>query len=268
MRKGMVLMACMVFASGASARPPQSGGSPQAQTALPDCPELARALTRLMANDVRLSDWANIARYREANRTLQTPATGETRVVFMGDSITDFWQQPRYGGFFPGKPYVDRGISGQTTSQMLVRFHPDVVALKPKAVVILAGTNDIAGNTGPMLDEEIEGNLAAMSEIAQANSIRVVLASLLPVSGYHVAPNSTSAPQTTLRPMARILALNEWLRKYAAAHGHTYLDYFSAMTDSAGLLREDLSADDLHPNAKGYAIMTPLAEAAIEKALK
>lgn len=268
MRSGMVLMLCVVFVVGASAQSPSTTGAPQAQAALPDCPELARALTRLMANDARLNDWANLARYREANRVLQAPAAGEARVVLMGDSITDFWQQPRYGAFFPGKPYVDRGISGQTTPQMLIRFHPDVVALKPKAVVILAGTNDIAGNTGSMQDLEIEGNLEAMCEIAQSNGIRVVLASLLPVSAYHVAPNSTAAAQTTLRPMARILVLNEWLKKYAAAHGHTYLDYFSAMTDATGLLREDLSADDLHPNAKGYAIMAPLAEAAIEKALK
>jgi len=204
----------------------------------------------------------------EANRALPPPAEGEARVAFMGDSITDLWQQPRFGGFFPGKPYVDRGISGKTTPQMLIRFHPDVVDLKPKAVVILAGTNDIAGNTGPMTDEEIQENLAAMCEIAQANGIRVVLASLLPVSAYHVQPNSAAVPQTAARPMTRILALNDWMKKYAAARGYVYLDYFSAMIDATGLLREDLSADDLHPNAKGYGIMAPLAEAAIERALK
>ena len=185
----------------------------------------------------------------------------------MGDSITDGWQQPRYGGFFPGKPYLDRGISGQTTPQMLLRFKPDVIDLKPKVVVILAGTNDIAGNTGPTTNEEIEGNLESMSQLAHANDIRVVLASVTPVSAYHVAsPNAV--PQTTRRPMARIIALNEWMKSYAAAHKDVYLDYFSAMTDQSGVMRAELTEDDLHPNAKGYAIMGPLAEAAIAQALK
>jgi lysophospholipase L1-like esterase len=243
---------------------PVTAPAPQAQAATPSCPELARALTDLMRNDVRLRDWANLGRYREANRSLLMPAGDEARVVFMGDSITDFWQQPRFGGFFPGKPYVDRGISGQTTAQMLVRFRPDVVNLKPKAMVILAGTNDIAGNTGPATNEEIQGNLASMCEMARANGIRVVLSSILPVSAYH----NTASPQTTARPMARILAINEWMKSYAAAQGYAYLDYFPAMIDASGLLQEELSSDDLHPNAKGYAVMAPLAEAAIARALK
>jgi lysophospholipase L1-like esterase len=220
-----------------------------------------------MRNDTRLRDWPNFARYREANRTLPAPAGSEARVVFMGDSITDAWQQPRYGAFFPGKPYVDRGISGQTTPQMLLRFRPDVIDLAPKAVVILAGTNDIAGNTGPMTNEEIQGNLASMSELAHAHDIRVVLASVTPVSASHMA-SSAAVPQTTARPMTRILALNDWIKTYATAHGDVYLDYFSAMTDRSGLLRAELSEDDLHPNAQGYAIMAPLAEAAIARALK
>jgi lysophospholipase L1-like esterase len=186
----------------------------------------------------------------------------------MGDSITDSWQQPRFGGFFPGKPYVDRGISGQTTPQMLIRFRPDVIALGPKVVVILAGTNDIAGNTGPMTDEQIEANLASMADLAKANGIRVVFSSILPVSEYHVRPGDTNPPQTTRRPMARILALNAWMKNHAAANGHVYLDYFAAMIDARGLLRAELSEDDLHPNAAGYAIMAPLAEAAIQAALR
>ena len=184
----------------------------------------------------------------------------------MGDSITDAWQQPRFGGFFPGKPYVDRGISGQTTPQMLLRFRRDVIDLKPKAVVILAGTNDIAGNTGPMTNEDIQGNLASMSELAHANNIKVVFASITPVSAYHAAPRGV--PQTATRPMARIQAINDWMKSYAAANGDVYLDYFSAMVDETGVMRTELTEDDLHPNAKGYAIMAPLAEAAIAQALK
>jgi lysophospholipase L1-like esterase len=214
-----------------------------------------------------MRDWADMARYREANRTLVAPAAGDARVVFMGDSITDGWQQPRYGGFFPGKPYVDRGISGQTTPQMLLRFRRDVIDLKPKAVVILAGTNDIASNTGPTTNEDIQGNLASMSELAHANKIRVVFASVTPVSAYHVGP-ARPVPQTSSRPMARIRALNDWMKSYAAAHGDVYLDYFAAMVDETGLMRAELTEDDLHPNTKGYAIMGPLAEAAIARALR
>src|SRR5262245_62874987 len=137
----------------------------------------------------------------------------------MGDSITDAWPQPRFGAFFPGKNYVGRGISGQTTPQMLIRMRPDVIALKPKVVVILGGTNDIAGNTGPMTDEQIEGNLASMAELATANGIKVVLSSITPVSNYHV-PNPNAVPQTTQRPLTRVRAINDWIRQYAAAHRH------------------------------------------------
>jgi lysophospholipase L1-like esterase len=234
--------------------------------AVPSCTELATALTSVLRNDVRLRDWPNLARYREQNRQLASADLGEPRVVFMGDSITDVWPQPRFGDFFIGKPYVGRGISGQTTPQMLVRFGPDVIDLKPKAVVILAGTNDIAGNTGPMSNEEIQGNIRSMALLAKAHGIRVVLASILPVSAYHTSP--TGVPQTTSRPMARIRAINDWIKAYAADEKHTYLDYFAAMVDATGQLREELSADDLHPNAKGYAIMGPLAEAAIRQALR
>jgi lysophospholipase L1-like esterase len=277
MRTRVFAAAFVLAAALASAQTPAPGpASPPQQTqaaqttppALPSCPELAAVLQAVARNDVRLRDWPDVARYREANRMLAAPGPGEDRVVFMGDSITDAWPQPRFGAFFPGKPYIGRGISGQTTPQMLIRFRPDVIALKPKAVVILAGTNDIAGNTGPMTDEQIAGNLASMAELAKANGIRVVFSSILPVSEYHVRPGDTGPPQTTRRPMARITALNTWMKEYAAANGHVYLDYFSAMTDAKGLLRAELSEDDLHPNAAGYAVMAPLAEAAIQAALK
>jgi lysophospholipase L1-like esterase len=161
---------------------------------------------------------------------------------------------------------VDRGISGQTTPQMLVRFKRDVLDLKPKAVVILAGTNDIANNTGPMTDEEIQGNIESMADLAKAHGIKVVLSSIMPTGAYHVAANGV--PQSTLRPMARIKSLNEWMKRYAAANGHVYLDYFTPMLDETGMMKADLTADDLHPNATGYAIMAPLAQAAIDKALR
>ena len=151
---------------------------------------------------------------------------------------------------------------------MLVRFRPDVINLQPKAVVILAGTNDISGNTGPMTNEEIQGHLASMSELAKANGIKVILASILPVSNYHLRTDVPAVPQTTTRPMERIRAINDWMRMYAEKEGHVYLDYFSAMIDAKGLLRAELSGDDLHPNAAGYAIMGPLAEAAIQRTLE
>jgi lysophospholipase L1-like esterase len=229
--------------------------------ALLQCTDVSAALLTIANQDTRLRDWANLSRYREANKTVT-----RADVVFMGDSITDFWQQPRFGGFFPGKNYVDRGISAQTTSQMLLRMRPDVIALKPKAVVILAGTNDVAGNTGPMSDEDIEGNLASMAELATANGIKVILSSITPVSGYHIAAGGP--PQTTRRPVPRILKLNEWMRAYAAAHKHVYLDYYSKMIDATGMLKTEFSADDLHPTSDGYAVMAPLAEAAIAQALK
>lgn len=228
------------------------------------CPEMAAALQALLRNDGRMRDWANLTRYRDANKALPPPAAGEARVVFMGDSITDAWPQPRFGNFFSGKPYVGRGISGQTTPQMLIRFRPDVIDLKPKAVVILAGTNDIAGNTGVMTNEEIQGNIQSMAELAKAHGIRVVLSSITPTAAYH----ATGVPQTVTRPMARIRAINDWMKNYAAANGHVYLDYFTAMLDAAGLMKTELTTDDLHPNAAGYAVMAPLAEAAIQRALR
>ncbi|MBL8203428.1 MAG: SGNH/GDSL hydrolase family protein [Blastocatellia bacterium] len=206
-----------------------------------------------------LNDWPNLRRYHEANANLAPPASDEDRVVFMGDSITDGWRLAEY---FPKKPYVNRGISGQTTPQMLIRFRPDVIANKPKVVVILAGTNDIAGNTGPMTVEMIEDNYSSMAELAKANGISVVFSSVLPVHDYG------SRKMTPGRPPAAILKLNEWMKNYCAKNGHVYLDYFSAMLDDKGFLKAELANDGLHPNAAGYKIMAPMAEAAIQQALK
>lgn len=232
-----------------------------------DCAEAKVAQERVLRDEKILQDWGNLARYKEANAALSAPASDETRVVFMGDSITDIWQHPQFGGFFPGKPYIDRGISGQTTPQMLIRFRPDVIELQPKVVVILAGTNDIAGNTGPMTLEEIEGNIASMSQLAHTNGIRVVLASVMPVYDGGHNREGKQVMMTDRRPPAKILALDEWIKKYAAEHHDVYLDYFAAMVDSQGFLKRDLSEDGLHPNKAGYAVMAPLAEQAIAKSL-
>jgi len=256
-----VAATCFSLSTMASAQAPAATAA--SAPAVPNCQELATALRTVTTNDARLKDWPNLARYRDSNITASASSVD---VVFMGDSITDSWPQPRFGAFFPGKKYVGRGISGQTTPQMLLRMRADVLNLKPKVVVILAGTNDIAGNTGPMTDEEIEGNLMSMSELAAANGVKVVLSSITPVSEYHMA-TPAAVPQTTLRPMKRILAVNAWMKSYAAAHGHVYLDYVPAMTDASGLLKAEFSADDLHPNAAGYSAMAPLAEAAIARAL-
>ncbi len=230
-------------------------------------PECGEMKTRLDRAETKLSDWPALARYREDNTKTAPPAKKEQRVVFMGDSITDGWDSPNNGGFFPGKPYVNRGISGQTTPQMLIRFRPDVIALKPKVVVILAGTNDIAGNTGPMTLEAIEDNLTSMAELATANGIRVVFASLLPVSDYEVR-DGKPINQTVRRPPEKILELNKWMKEFAATHRMVYLDYFTAMADDKGFLKDELSNDGLHPNAQGYAVMNPLAAAAIAASLK
>jgi lysophospholipase L1-like esterase len=206
-------------------------------------------------------DFGELTRYRDANAALKPPAAGENRVVFFGDSITDFWKLDES---FPGKPYINRGISGQTTSQMLIRIRQDVVNLQPKVVIVLAGTNDIAGNTGPERIEDIEANYASMSEIAHANHIRVVFSSILPVHNY--TPQSQNF--FALRSPAKILELNHWLKSHCVSMKSIYLDYFSATVDDKGMLKRDLAEDGLHPNAEGYKVIAPLAEAAIEKALK
>lgn len=238
----------------------------------PELTPLAKQVFDLEAKSARqdktLQDWPNLARYRYGNAQLAAPLKDQQRVVFMGDSITDAWPDPRFGEFFPGKPYVGRGISGQTTPQMLIRFRPDVIALRPAAVVILAGTNDLAGNTGPMSVDDIEANLASMSELAHVNKIKVVFASVLPVyDGGHRADGSIIT-MTDRRQPEKILALNQWIKTYCADHDDIYLDYFSAMVDDKGFLKKDLSDDGLHPNKAGYDVMAPLAQSAIDKALK
>jgi lysophospholipase L1-like esterase len=206
-----------------------------------------------------MNDFGNLGRYREANAKVASPSENETRVVFMGDSITDIWKFDKY---FPGKPYINRGIGGQTTPQMLIRFRPDVIDLEPKVVVILAGTNDIAGNTGPMSLAEIESNLQTMAELARFHGISVVLASVLPVNNY----TERSKMFFPLRSPAQILELNRWIKDYAAQNRDVYLDYFSAMVDDKGLLKRDLADDGLHPNDKGFTVMAPLAQTAIDQA--
>jgi lysophospholipase L1-like esterase len=233
-----------------------------------DCGKLEEANAKLEAQGKRLNDWPDLAHYRDANAKVAPPAKDEQRVVFMGDSITDMWVQPRFGAFFPGKPYIGRGIGGQTTPQMLLRFRADVIALQPKVVVILAGTNDLSANTGPVTLEETEGNLASMAELARAHGIRVVLSSVMPVSNYGHDRDGNPLDMRLKRPPEKILELNAWIKKYAAEQGHVYLDYFSAMVDERGLLKNELSEDGLHPNAAGYAVMAPLAEKAIQTTLR
>jgi lysophospholipase L1-like esterase len=204
------------------------------------------------------SDFAGLARYAKADSQLTPPAPGEQRVVFMGNSITDSWAK-YFPAMFPGKSYIGRGISGQTTPQMLLRFRQDVIDLHPSVVVILAGTNDIAGNTGPSTLEMIESNLQSTSDLARENGIRVVLSSVLPVYDYPWRPG--------LRPAATIVALNRWMRDYAERTGDVYLDYWSATSDERQGMKAALTIDGVHPNESGYAVMAPLAEAAIAKAL-
>jgi lysophospholipase L1-like esterase len=232
-----------------------------------DSAKLAEAKAQLEGQKKQLNDWPNLARYRGANAKVAAPAKEEQRVVFMGDSITEMWTQPGFVPFFPGKPYIGRGIGGQTTPQMLLRFRADVIALQPQVVVILAGTNDIAGNTGPITLEESEGNLASMAELARAHGIRVVLSSVMPVSNYGHDWKGNPLDMRVERPPEKILELNAWIKKYAAANDCVYLDYFSAMVDDQGLLKKELSHDGLHPNELGYALMAPLAEKAIQAAL-
>jgi lysophospholipase L1-like esterase len=239
---------------------------PQQPTTQPTIPSTGYpGLDRYRASRIAIftDDFGQLARYRDANAALKPPASGENRVVFFGDSITDNWHLKQY---FPGKPYINRGIGGQTTPQMLIRFRQDVIELNPRVVIILAGTNDIAGNTGPMRLEDIEANYASLAELARAHDIKVIYSSVLPVHNYTPRSQELFAE----RSPEKILALNRWLKDYCAAPSNSclYLDYFSAVVDDKGLLRRELAEDGLHPNAAGYKIVVPLAEAAIHKALE
>ena len=203
-------------------------------------------------------DWANLERFKKANAELQAPVTGEKRIVFMGNSITEGWLKKR-PKFFANKPYVNRGISGQTTPQMLLRFRQDVIDLKPSVVVILAGINDIAGNTGPSTIEMIEDNIISMAELATSNNIKVVLCSVLPAYDFHWRPG--------LEPAEKVVKLNTLIKTYADRNDLTYLDYFTPMADGKNGLKKELGNDGVHPNAKGYSIMEPLLENALDMVL-
>jgi lysophospholipase L1-like esterase len=206
----------------------------------------------------QLQDWNQLGRYHDANQELLKQPAAAGRVVFLGDSITDGWKLDQS---FAGRPYVNRGISGQTTQQMLVRMFPDVINLRPAVMIILAGTNDIARNTGPVTSKMIQDNIQAMTELAQLHGIKVILCSVTPIADYG------RVPQTPQRPPADIIKINDWMKTYAAKTGAIYADYFSALVDAKGFLKEGISMDGLHPNAMGYALMAPIAEAAIQKAL-
>jgi lysophospholipase L1-like esterase len=229
------------------------------QSGAVQAPQPSAVATQQQADalEKRLADWAQLSYYRDANAAVPRLAEGEQRVVFYGASIVQFWKTR--GAFFPRRPYIDRGISGQTTAQMLVRFRQDVIDLHPRAVVILGGTNDVAGNMGRMTPEMTEGNWQSMAELAKANGIAVIFATITP---------STDFPwRRGLKPAEKIRALNAWLKDYCASHGVTYLDVYSVLTDEAGGMKEGLSLDGVHPNAKGYALMEPLTQAAIDRAL-
>lgn len=251
-----ICLGSLFLSSGACAAR-QPGAVPQSVVATQ--PPLTPAEQRRAAAEALFhSDWANLERYRAENAALGPPRSGEQRVVFMGNSITEGWAK-HFAAMFPGKPYIGRGISGQTTPQMLVRFRQDVIALRPAVVVILAGTNDIAGNTGAATLEMIQDNLVSMVELAKANGIRVVLSSVLPAYRYPWKPE--------LQPAAQIVEMNAWMKRFAAVNDVTYVDYHTAMSDERHGLRSEFSDDGVHPNEAGYRAMAPRVERAIAMAL-
>ncbi|HSN47941.1 MAG TPA: SGNH/GDSL hydrolase family protein [Flavobacterium sp.] len=213
-------------------------------------------LTIFMGGKSQAQDWANLNKYQNENAALKPLEPGQKRIVFMGDSITEGWP---FLEFFAGKPYVNRGISGQTTPQMLIRFRPDVIALKPEVVVLLAGINDIAGNTGPSTLEMITDNIFSMAELAKANRIKVILCSVLPALDFDWKKG--------MNPAEKVVTLNKMIKKYADANGILYLDYYSAVVNDQKGLKAEYSGDGVHPNKKGYEVMAPLVEKAIKKTL-
>jgi lysophospholipase L1-like esterase len=248
----MVSMGCIAMMSGVVWS--------QAAPVAPAPPVAVDTAKQIATMETKLADWPQLGRYKADDAALGPVAADEQRVVFYGDSITDGWgRRPNTGEFFPGKPYVNRGISGQTTPQMVVRFRQDVINLHPAAVVILAGTNDVAGNTGPMTPEMTEDNFRSMIDLAKANGIRVIVASITPAADYPWKPG--------MAPARKIKILNDWLKGYCVTHSVSYLDYYSAMVGDDGGMKSGLSFDGVHPNAAGYAIMGPLAQAAIDKTL-
>jgi lysophospholipase L1-like esterase len=248
----------MILNGSACTLRPANSAPPGIAVTIPSTGYAALDQFRASRVTVFMNDFGQLTRYRPSNATLAQPQPGERRVVFFGDSITENWDINKE---FVGKPYVNRGIGGQTTSQMLVRFRQDVIDLQPKVVVILAGTNDIGGTTGPISNEDIEHNFADFGDLARAHNIRVILASILPVNNY----SRTAEESFRVRPMSQITALNTWLKDYSAAQGFVYLDYFSALVDERGYLSRDLADDGVHPNAAGYKVMAALASNAIEQ---
>lgn len=253
----LMTFTCLAQSRAQEANPPEGAQQTRARALAQDLAKISQEVNGMSSS---LGDWAMLNRYRKENGALPPPTASEPRVVFYGDSITDAWGRlPETGPFFPGKSYVNRGISGQTTPQLLVRFSQDVVHLRPAAVVILAGINDIAGNTGPTTAEMIEDNFSSMAAIAKQNGIKMVIASILPTNRLGWAP--------AIQPAEQVREVNRWLRDFCSTNGFVYLNYYDSLADSQGGMPLDISADGVHPTGKGYTIMAPLAEKAIAQAL-
>lgn len=238
-------LCCVLGVALGQAQSPASGS--------PSSAEMARQIATLQK---KLNDWAQLGYYREANAALPAPAAGQDRVVILGASVAEFWAT-HSDVFFPGKPYIDRGIGGQTSDQMLVRFRQDVIDLHPAVVVILEGTNDIS--SGRLTPEMSENNWKSMVDLARANGIRVVLTS--------ITPSSDFPWHRGMHPAGLIRASNAWLKSYSASHSLVYVDFYSVLVNAEGGMKTDLTVDGVHPTAKGYALMAPLVQAGIDEAL-